>query len=64
LAEAEPDLNAWFDSSGAEIGDKCNFVYGTNTWDSAKANQIWNCRFYEVQTEFDNHVGGCVQVGP
>jgi len=63
-AITDPELNAWFDSSGAEIGDKCNFVYGTNTWDAAKANQMWNGRFYEVQEEFDNHTGSCVQVGP
>jgi len=25
---------------------------------------MWNGNFYEVQQEFDNHVGGCVQLGP
>jgi hypothetical protein len=66
LTEAitDPELNAWYTSSGYEIGDLCAYNYGTNTWDSAKANQMWNGRFYELQREYDNHTGGCVQVGP
>jgi hypothetical protein len=66
LTEAitDPELNAWFTAQGNEIGDLCNFVYGTNTWDSAKANQMWNGRFYELQMEWDNHLKKCVQVGP
>lgn len=63
-ATTDPELNAWFDSSGNEIGDLCNFSYGLNTWDGGKANQMWNGHFYELQMEFDNHVSGCVQVGP
>lgn len=66
LTEAitDPELNAWYTSLGNEIGDLCAYNYGVNTWDSAKANQMWNGRFYELQQEFDNHVLGCVQVGP
>jgi hypothetical protein len=63
-ATTDPELNAWFSAQGNEIGDLCNFNYGTNTWDSGKANQMWNGHFYELQREFDNHAGGCVQVGP
>ena len=53
----------------SENGDLCATyvaasMYGTNTWDGGLANQMWNGRFYEVQTEWDNHTGGCAQVGP
>jgi hypothetical protein len=63
-AITDPLLNAWFDSSGNEIGDICNFNYGANGWDGGLANQQWNGHFYEVQREFDDHAGGCVQLGP
>jgi hypothetical protein len=66
LTEAitDPLLNAWFTSTGEEIGDLCAFNYGVNTWDRGKANQSWNGHFYELQQEYDNHNGSCVQVGP
>ena len=66
LTEAitDPELNAWFTSLGNEIGDLCNFNFGTNTWDSALANQMWNGRFYELQQEWDNHKSSCQQLGP
>jgi hypothetical protein len=65
----DPLLNAWFTSTGLEIGDLCAYDYGTNSFDAANANQAWNGHFYELQTEFDNHAfalgfAGCVQVGP
>jgi hypothetical protein len=66
-AITDPLLNAWFDSSGNENGDLCSFDYGVNTWTSLApndANQMWNGNFYELQREWDNHVGGCVQLGP
>jgi hypothetical protein len=59
--------SAWFTARGNEIGDLCNFNYGTNTWTSMvanDANHLWNGRFYEVQQEFDNHASRCVQLGP
>jgi hypothetical protein len=66
LTEAltDPELNAWYSALGNEIGDLCAYDYGTNTWDSGQANQMWYGHFYEIQQEYDNHVGGCVQVGP
>jgi hypothetical protein len=60
----DPLINAWLDASGNEIGDICNFNFGTNTWDSSLANQMWNGWFFEVQQEYDNHTTSCVQVGP
>lgn len=79
LTEAitDPLINAWKSSSGEEIGDLCAWNYGTNGWDSGNANQDWftYVRFpylisnppigvFELQQEYDNHAGGCVQLGP
>jgi hypothetical protein len=66
LTEAitDPELDAWFTSGGSEIGDLCAYNYGSPTWDGGLANESWNANFYLLQQEFDNHVLGCVQVGP
>ncbi len=66
LTEAitDPELNAWYTSQGNEIGDLCAYKYGTNGWDGALANQMWAGNYFELQEEFDNHVSGCVQIGP
>jgi hypothetical protein len=63
-AITDPNLNAWFTSSGAEIGDLCAWNFGTNTYDSGLANQQWNGRNYEIQLMYDNLKAACVQVGP
>jgi len=46
-----PLLNAWFDSSGNENGDLCNFDFGANSWvgPTAAANQMWSGFFFEMQ---------------
>jgi hypothetical protein len=66
LSEAmtDPKLNAWGTAQGNEIGDLCAYKYGPLTWDGGRANQMWNGYYFLVQTEFDNHAGGCYQVGP
>lgn len=64
-ANTDPELNAWWDTaSGAEIGDLCGWTFGVNGWDAGLANQMWNGHFYDLQMEYDNHLGACVQVGP
>ena len=64
-AVTDPEPNSgWTTAAGSEIGDLCAYIYGTNSYDSGLANQEWNGHFYEVQTEWDNHKNGCVQVGP
>ena len=63
-AITDPEINAWLTAGGSEIGDLCAYKYGTNTWDSSKANQMWNGRFYEIQMMYSNHAAGCVRVGP
>ena len=72
LTEAitDPLLNAWFTAQGDEIGDLCNIMYGQNTWDGNKADQMWNghsmkFRWNTATTpNLPPKSGGCVQVGP
>ena len=64
-ATTDPELNAWWDTAnGEEIGDLCAWTFGTADWDSGLANQKWNAHYYDLQLEYDNHVSGCVKVGP
>ncbi len=78
LTEAitDPELNAWYGQDlSDEIGDKCAWNYGTNTWGS-QANQSWPESLgiyiigrgpiynFELQQEWDQHAKACVQVGP
>jgi hypothetical protein len=48
---------AWLDASGSEIGDKCNFVFGST--DSSGADLHANGHPYIVQQEWSNRAGGC-----
>ncbi len=48
---------AWIDSSGSEIGDKCNFTFGTT--DAAGADLYANGHPYIVQQEWSNRAGAC-----
>jgi hypothetical protein len=64
----DPDTaTGWFDSSGFENGDECNFVYGATQGASGQFfNQVINGHDYLTQEEFSNSSfaasgGGCLQ---
>ncbi|GCE16184.1 hypothetical protein [Tengunoibacter tsumagoiensis] len=59
-AATDPLLNAWYDSSGAEIGDKCAWNFGN----SSGSNITLNGHPYRLQKEWDNAKRGCVLTGP
>ena len=61
-AATDPLLNAWTDSSGQEIGDKCAWTFGNVNPDGSNVN--WNGDPYLVQQEWDNAQNGCVLTGP
>lgn len=61
-AATDPLLNAWIDSQGQEIGDKCNFTFGP--LDANGGDISVNGDEYILQQEWDNNVGGCVMAGP
>jgi hypothetical protein len=53
----DPLLNAWFDASGSEIGDKCAYTYGPT---AANGSDLTiNGHPYIVQEEFSNSALGC-----
>lgn len=52
-SENDPMLNAWYDSSGSEIGDKCAWVNLQNT--------NLNGTNFPTQPLWSNSAGGCVQ---
>jgi len=52
-AITDPDLNAWFDSAGAEIGDKCAWTFQSCV---NLTNGSW-----QLQREWSNAVSGCAQ---
>jgi hypothetical protein len=53
----DPLVNAWFDSTGYEIGDKCAYNYGTISPDGH--NVTLNGHLYITQQEWSNAVKGC-----
>lgn len=55
-AATDPLLNAWTDSSGNEIGDKCAWQFGPLT---GGADVTWNNHPYIVQEEWDNNTSSC-----
>jgi hypothetical protein len=59
----DPLGNAWYDSSGNEIGDKCNFNFGSPLGGSpgAEYNEAIATGRYYLQQEWSNANSGCVQ---
>jgi hypothetical protein len=53
-AITDPDLNAWYDSSGSEIGDKC-------AWTFQSCVNLANGSSWQLQREWSNSASGCVQ---
>lgn len=58
----DPFLNAWYDTSGNEIGDKCFWKFGDVV--SGGGDVLWNGHAYLVQMEWDNAKDDCVLAGP
>ncbi len=59
-AITDPDLNAWFDSSGQEDADKCNFKFGPTSiaGNGAHFNQTFGGHNWLIQMEWENSRGG------
>lgn len=53
----DPEISAWYDKNGQEMADKCNFVYGSCV---TLANQTT----WQIQEEWSNAAGGCLQTQP
>jgi hypothetical protein len=56
-AATDPLLNAWYDSNGNEIGDKCAWTFGPVNSQGGDVN--WNTHNYLVQQEWNNATTGC-----
>ena len=58
-AVTDPDLNAWYDTRGAENADKCAWTFGTTyTSGGALANVKLGTRDYLIQRNWVNAGGG------
>ena len=60
----DPDLNAWYDSSGAENADKCAWKFGptSTTGTGALFNQTLAGKNWLIQMNWENaRGGGCDQ---
>ena len=53
----DPQLNAWYDVTGSEIGDKCAYDYGSTAANGS--NITMNGHPYILQREFSNAALGC-----
>ena len=59
-AATDPDLNAWFDTRGAENADKCAWTFGTQytVANGSKANMKLGTRDFLIQQNWVNANGG------
>jgi hypothetical protein len=59
-AVSDPNLNAWYDSRGAENADKCAWTFGTTftTSNGALANMTMGGRNWLIQRNWVNASGG------
>jgi hypothetical protein len=60
-AATDPDLNAWYDSSGAENGDKCAWKWGLllgGTVGNAGYNEVIGGHNWLIQMDWENSRGG------
>jgi hypothetical protein len=59
-AISDPDLNAWFDSSGQENADKCAWTFGSTFTEpnGSSANMTLNGIDYLIQQNWVNASGG------
>jgi hypothetical protein len=53
----DPFISAWYDQSGAEVGDKCQTQYGSPV--TLSDGTEWS-----LQEEWSNNAGGCIQSLP
>ena len=63
-AISDPDLNAWFDSSGNENADKCAWKWGPvhGTLGHGAYNQTFGTHNWLIQMNWENsRTGGCDQ---
>ena len=66
-ATTDPDLNAWYDNSGAENADKCAWNFGTTQTASngSEYNETMGAHQYLIQQNWVNASGGyCAQKYP
>ena len=63
-AITDPQGSAWFDSQGAENGDKCAWNFGSASGPAgAQYNQTIGGSHYYLQQEWSNKSSGCVLTG-
>jgi hypothetical protein len=62
-AVTDPLGTAWYDSSGQEIGDKCNFTFGSPLGGApgAQYNEQISAGTYYLQEEWSNATSACAQ---